>query len=194
LVSQQLSEKSGVEYTSVAIYRRPQFFVYPPYLPMFNQQEGVKLPKFVVRLNSERVLFGFYIEKSDDKMGTDWYWLRFLELLSKTEWQDYLERIMVEMELRWELWFEEKIEETGSYKLSAGPIVSSFGEEDRFMNFFDFATYLREGLPDGSWCNLYLAKSLAKQEAIDRKEKISLPISDTFNELNAFFSQLLSTL
>ena len=53
-------------------YRRPQFFVYPPHLPMFNQAEGVKLPKFVVQLSSAAVLYGFYIEKSDEAMDSGW--------------------------------------------------------------------------------------------------------------------------
>jgi hypothetical protein len=37
---------------------------------MFNQAEGVKLPKFVVQLSSAAVLYGFYIEKSDEVMDS----------------------------------------------------------------------------------------------------------------------------
>jgi hypothetical protein len=191
LVSQQLSDLSGKEYTSVAIYRRPQFFVYPPHLPMFNQHEGVKLPKFVVQLNSEGVLYGFYIEKSDEEMGSDWYWPRFLNLLSETKWQDNLAQIMSMRELSWIMRFEEEIEGANSYKLSPDITISSFGGGSPFPAISDFVAYLHDS-PKRHWCNLYLAKYMDRQEAIEMREKISRPISHTFNELIPFFSKLLT--
>ena len=57
---------------------------------MFNQAEGVKLPKFVVQLSSAAVLYGFYIEKSDEAMDSGWRWHAFLELLSDVKWQERL--------------------------------------------------------------------------------------------------------
>lgn len=191
LVSQQLSDLSGKQYTSGAIYRRPQFFVYPPHLPMFNQHEGVKLPKFIVQLNSEGVLYGFYIEKSDEEMGSDWYWPRFLKVLSETKWQDSLAQIMSMRELSWTLRFEEKVEETNSYKFSSDITISSFGESSRFPAISDFVAHLHD-LPKRRWCNLYLAKLMDRQEAIEMQEKISRPISHTFYELVPFFSKLLT--
>jgi hypothetical protein len=191
LVSQQLSDLSGREFTSIAIYRRPQLFVYPPQLPMFNQQEGVKLPKFVVQLNSNAVLYGFYIEKSDEHMSSDWYWPCFLKLLSEHEWHDWLEQAIRKSGLSWILRFEEKVQETGSYRLSKDAIISSFGKGSQFATFSDFVLYLSE-LPAQQWCNLFLAKMMDKQKAIELREKVSRPISDTFNELVPFFAELLT--
>ena len=190
LVSKQLSDLSGKEYTSVAIYRRPQFFVYPPQVPMFNQEEGVKLPKFVVQLNLEAVLYGFYIEKSDKYMESDWYWPRFLELLSETQRQDNIERTMSEWKLNWILRFEERIDGTDNYTLSTDTIISSFDEGTQFPKFSDFVAHLH-GLSDQQWCNLFIAKTMGKQEGIVLQEKISRPISQTLNALVPLYSQLL---
>ena len=66
---------------------------------------------------------------------------------------------------------------------------SPFGEGSEFERFVDFADHLRE-LPKQQWCNLFLAKTMGKQEAIDLKERISRPISQTLNALTPLYSQL----
>lgn len=190
LVSQQLSNLSETEFISWAIYRRPQFFVYPPHLPMFNQAEGVKLPKFVVHLSPEMLLYGFYIEKSDKEMNREWYWPHFLDLLSEEKWQEYFIHIMEEWQLKWILRFEGKVEESGSYLPPVETIISSFSEGNRFRIFSDFVTYLRM-LPEEKWCNLYIGKTMSKEEAIGYQTKISTPISQALNTLVPFYSQLL---
>ncbi len=67
LVSQQLSDISGNIFQSVAIYRRPQFFVYPPELPMDNQKGGAKLLKFVVQINSEGLSMDFTLKSPTNR-------------------------------------------------------------------------------------------------------------------------------
>lgn len=190
LVSQHLSDINGNEFHSIAIYRRPQFFVYPPKLPMNNQEEGVKLPKFVVQLNSERLLYGFYIEKSDEPMGSAWYWLRFLNLLSEEVWQENLENIMIERELQWILRLEERNSTSDTYVPSNEIIIPPFAKSPEFSSFSEFVAYLRT-LPSQQWCNLFIAKTMAKNEAIELKEKVSQPISHTFNALVPMFLRLL---
>jgi hypothetical protein len=137
------------------------------------------------------IVYGFYIEKSDEEMGSDWYWPRFLKLLSETKWQDNLAQIMSMRELSWILRFEEKIEGSNSYEFSPDIIISSFGEGSRFPAISDFVAHLHD-LPKRHWCNLYLAKCMDRQEAIEMQEKISHPISQTFNDLTPFFSKPLS--
>lgn len=156
---------------------------------MFNQAEGVKLPKFVVQLSSAAVLYGFYIEKSDEAMDSGWRWHAFLELLSDVTWQERLVQMMADGQLSWMWRLEEKIGETGQYRLSPFTVISSFGEGSEFERFVDFADHLRE-LPKQQWCNLFLAKTMGKQEAIDLKERISRPISQTLNALTPLYSQL----
>lgn len=190
LVSRQLSDSSEMLFTSVAIYRRPQFFVYPPHLPMFNQAEGVKLPKFVVHLSSEMLLYGFYIEKSDKEMNREWYWPLFLDLLSEEKWQEYLIRIMEEWQLKWILRFEGKVEESGSDLPPVETIISSFSEDSQFHGFSDLVVYLHE-LSEEKWCNLYIAKTMSKEEAIGLQTKISEPISQMLNTLVPFYSRLI---
>lgn len=190
LVSQNLSDLSGQEFSSVAIYRRPQAFIYPPHLPMFNQTEGVKLPKFVVRLNTENVLYGFYIEKSDELMGSDWHWPHFLDVLSGKRWQHDLALTMSEWDLKWILRFEEKMNGSQNYLVSDETVITGFGESYTFPKFSDFVAYLRT-LPDQQWCNLFLANTMGKEEAINRGVNISQPISLVLNALVPFYSELL---
>ncbi len=190
LVSQHLSNMSGAEFTSWAIYRRPQFFVYPPHLPMFNQAEGVKLPKFVVQLDSKEVVYGFYIEKSDKTMDDAWYWPRFISLLSLSKWQDQLTRTMADLGLNWILRFEERLPGTDTFTFSTDTVIKSFGEDNQFLAFSDFVAYLHS-LPDQLWCNLFIAKTMDKQEAISLKAGISQPISRVLSGLAPMYSQLL---
>jgi hypothetical protein len=189
LVSQQLSDMSGIGFTSCAIYRRPQFFVYPPHLPMFNQAEGVKLPKFVVQLSSEAMLYGFYIEKSDEVMDSHWRWPVLLNLLSDAKWQEKLGQTMADGQLSWMWRTEEKIGETGQYRLSPLTVISSFGQGSEFGSLADLADHLH-GLPEKQWCNLFLAKTMDKPEAIELGDRVARPISRTFNALTPFYSQL----
>ena len=190
LVAQQLSDMNGREFQSTAIYRRPQFFVYPSELPMDNQEEGVKLPKFITQLNSEAVFYGFYIEKSDKPMGSDWDWPRFLNLLSQPTWQGKLENVMNEKGLHWVLRFEDNDNASDTYSLLEEKIITPFWEGAEIPSFSAFIAYLRS-LPPEQWCNLYIAKTMDKNKAIELKEKVGQPISHTFNVLAPMFLQLL---
>jgi hypothetical protein len=190
LVTRQLSDLNGREFASVAIYRRPQFFVYYPRLPMFSQAEGVKLPKFVVELDSEFVFFGFYIEKSDRQMGSDWYWLRFLVLLSDPIWQEQLKQAAKQHSLHWELRFEESKNSADQYAVTETIRIPGFAEGTQFPTFSTFLDYLHD-LPSSKWCNLYLARNIEKSEAIAMKTSISQPISRALNALAPMYWQLV---
>lgn len=179
LVSQQLSDISGKQFISLAIYRRPQLFVYTPDLPMDNQQAGVKLPKFVVQLNSDAIFYGFYIEKSDKPMGYDWYWPRFINLLSEKRWQEQIQNIIVERDLQWFLRFEQSDNSDG-FEVLEEKTVSFFGEGTEFPAFSSFLAYL-QNLSPTLWCNLFLGRMVEKSEALKMKEKVSHPINTFAN-------------
>ena len=190
LVTQQLSDKSGKEFTSWPLYRQTHFFVYPPHVPMTSQQEGVKSPKFIVKLNSDHVFYGFYIEKSDAVMGSEWRWPYFLKMLSEKSWQDKIEQLMHELGLSWVLRLETEIDSTGNYGDAEEVVISSFGDGEKFASFPAFVDYLHK-LPPRQWCNLYLSKTIAKSEAIEMEEKISNPISQAFNLLTPMYFRVI---
>ena len=189
LVSRQLSDLSTMKFTSTTISRLPQFFVHPPHLSMLHKTERVKLPKFAVRLSPEKLLYGFYIEKSDKEMDREWYWPRFLDLMSEVRWQDYLTRTLVEREMKWILRFEENITNSEGDLLSDEIVISSFSKDSQFPTFSDFVIYL-QNLPEDKWCNLYIAKTMDKQEAIDLQTRVSGAISQTLNALLPLYARL----
>lgn len=190
LVAQQLSTLSGEPFESLAIYPQSRFFVYPPHLPMISQQDGVKLPKFEVRLDVEYLHYSFHIEKSDGPMDGAWYWLRFLELLGTGSWQKRVSKVMVDRGLHWHLHFEAGFDAFDNPLPEERFEVHTFAEGRRFSTFAHFLTFLRE-LPARQWCNLYIARQMPKEEAIKLGINVSRPISQAFNDLVPLFVALL---
>jgi hypothetical protein len=155
---------------------------------MDNQQAGVKLPKFVVQLNSEAMFYGFYIEKSDKPMGHDWYWPRFINLLSDERWQEQIQNIIIERDLQWFLRFEQS-DNSDRFEVLEEKTISFFGKGTEFPTFSSFLAYL-QNLSPTLWCNLFLGRMVEKSEALKMKEKVSHPIAQTFNALVPMFSEL----
>lgn len=190
LVARNLSDLSGHEFTSWAIYRKPVFFVYDPKLPMNNQREGVRLPKFLVRLSPDSLYYGFYIEKSDKVLGSDWYWPRFLNLISNTSVQHQMHQVITDQMMWWDLHFSgSRIRLSES--ISLGEIVDPFFiGNTRILTFPELLTHLTN-LPTDEWCDLYLGKYIAKPEAIDMGTQISQVICKGLNALTPMYWKLV---
>lgn len=190
LVTRNLSDLNGREFTSWSIYRRPVFFVYDPRLPMFNQDEGVRLPKFLVRLSSDFLYYGFYIEKSDKVMGSDWYWPRFLDMLSIPPVQRQFQQIIAEQAMWWELHFSGKgvpRSESITFETIVDPLLVG---NTKVLSFPEFLIHLKN-LPADEWCDLYLGRYIAKTEAIEMGTRISQVISKAFNALAPMYWKLV---
>ena len=189
LVTTKLSALTGKQYTSWAIYRRPECFIYDPHLPMNSQAEGVKLPKLLIQLTPQEVLYGFYIEKSDEPMGDAWHWPRCMSLLAESEWQRRLEELMVERGLCWRFDVDSK-QPDGAYAPTGQLSVSSFTPGSPFPTFAALVDHL-QCLPPDRWCNLYLIKTLGKQQAIDKGTSIADHIAETLAALSPMYMELL---
>lgn len=189
LVTKKLSALTGQEYTSWAVYRRPECFIYDPRLPMNSQAEGVKLPKLLIQLTPHEALYGFYIEKSDEPMDDAWYWPRFLTLLAEDRWQRDLERVMIEQGLHWLLDLV-AAGPTGTYASAGQLTVPSFTPDSSFPTFAGFIDHLRS-LHSDHWCNLYLVKALDKQQAIDKGTRVADHMAETLAALSPMYVELL---
>lgn len=190
LVAGQLSARAKGDYLSYAMPREPRFFVYAQNQPMGAKAKGVKVPKFVVQLDTERLLYGFYIEKSDEPMDDEWFWPRFVDLIAKTRWQHALEQAMAEENLYWWLDLQERQSATGAYGPAGEITVSSFEPEATFETFDAFVDHLR-GLPADQWCNLFLAATIAKQEALAKRAHIAEAISKALAALAPMYGELI---
>jgi hypothetical protein len=189
LVAQQLSDMSGRQFLSLSIYRRSQLYVYARELSMGTLKSGVRLPKFIVRLDPRALSYGFYIEKSDERMGSDWYWPRFLDLLSDTAWQEKIVNTMIERKLQWVLRFEPKKDASCNYG-KREETTPAFAQGSESPTFPAFLTHL-QNLPPPQWCNLYIEKTTEKAEALAMKEEVSRPIVQTLNALVPMYLRLL---
>ena len=165
---------------------------------MNRQEEGVKLPKFIVELNEYTLFCGFYIRKADHPMGRDWYRPIFLKLLADPAWRGRIQHVIDAWGLHWELRFEEDVGSAGYRNKGVFKYVTadkgscsvSNWEVSRFT-WPDFHVHLAK-LPKRQWCNLYLAQYIEKPEAIQLGVKVSVPIGRLFNDLAPLFWQLLS--
>lgn len=191
LIARRLSEAMNVDFLSTAIPRQPRFFIGPPILSFRNQEERVKLPKFEVRLDSERLLYSFYIEKRNKEMDDDWYWPNFLNLLSDPAVEDQISAATAEHDLFWLLRLEDGLDDSGE-PLSACHIpVRAFGPGQPFTSYSAFVEHLHN-LPTRQWCNLHIAGEMPKDKAIALGVKISDPITQTFKSLTPIFQHLLT--
>jgi hypothetical protein len=189
LVTKRLCSLTGKEYTSWAIYRRPECFIYAPHLPMRNRAEGVKLPKLLVELSPRDVRYGLYIEKSDEAMDDTWYWPCFLELLAEERWQQSLERVMDQHQLHWRVDVEQQ-DADGTYAPAGELTASAFTPEAPFPTFAAFVDYLRT-LPADQWCNLFLIATLSKQQALIQGIAVAETIAETLAALSPMYLELV---
>jgi hypothetical protein len=75
--------------------------------------------------------------------------------------------------------------------LPAGQVTaSSFAPGTLFQTFPEFVDHLRN-LPAGQWCNLYLAATIAKEEAIALGARVAEPISQAFAALAPMYQELV---
>lgn len=192
LIARQLSEARNVEFLSTAIPRQPRFFVGPPSLSFRNQDHRVKLPKFEVRLNSKRLLYSFYIEKTDnpEEMEDGWYWPKLLELLATPTVRDEVTGAMDEHDLYWLLRLEDGVGASGEPIAADHIEFDAFGPEEAFASYAAFVDYLHN-LPPRQWCNLHIAGDIPKEDAVALGVKVSTPIIETFKSLTPFYQRLL---
>ena len=144
----------------------------------------------MVQLDPEQLLYGFYIEKSDEPMDDEWSWPRFLDLIAENRWQHVLEQAMAEEDLYWWLDLQERQGATGAYAPAGEITVSSFEPGATFETFDAFVDHLRD-LPADQWCNLFLAATIAKEEALTKSAHIAETISKALAALAPMYCELL---
>lgn len=166
LLARKLSNTTGQEFQSYSIYRRAELHIAQPghYHKSIRWREG----KFVLKLDSERAWYGFYIERSDETIDDTWDWQRFIaslggdEALQRSVWS-----AMTELDLHWDVYFESETLLVARVTPADGGLRWEPTDEtdSETMSWPDFATRLSDLRP-GSWCDLYLCKYMVKDDAI----------------------------
>lgn len=166
LLARTMSEATKYRFQSYAICARPEAHVVQP--AHYHESTRWQEAKFLLKLDSEHARYGFHIERSDEPMDDTWDWQRFTaslggdEALQRSVWS-----AMNELDLHWDVYFEgETLLAAHVMPADGGLRWEPTGEGDsETMSWPDFATKLTDFQP-GSWCDLYLCKYIAKDEAI----------------------------
>jgi len=166
LLARRISSAIPQEFQSYAIYRRAEVHIAQPV--HYDKSMRVREAKFVLKLDSERARYGFYVERSDEPMDDTWDWQSFItslggdEALQRSVWS-----AMNELDLHWDVYFESEALPFARVTPADGGLRWEPTDEtdSGTMSWPDFATKLSDLRP-GSWCDLYLCKYMTKGEAI----------------------------
>ncbi len=166
LLARYTSERTDDLYDSSPVARRPQVHIVKP--AYYRAKDKQHAAKFLFSLDSEEVFYGFYIEKSDKAMDETWDWPRFLKsFASDTQLQATATVAMQELELSWFYNLGHEESAGNRYRVVEDGVLQLMdGKEGKAVEWDDFISDLRE-LPEKTWCDLYLGKSISKQEAIE---------------------------
>lgn len=175
LLASDLSGASGHFFTSHAVYRRPQIFLYVA--EQMDEDQRQRSAKFYFQLDEEKAHYGFLIEKSDEKMGDGWDWSRFLQALEEDEaLQETVAAAMADHDLHWrvEVMADDEIVRVATV---AGDEPLSWEEdgETESVSWSDFVERLR-AVEDDQWCDLWLRATMDKDAAIEAGTAIADPV------------------
>ena len=183
LLARKLSNTIGQEFQSYSIYRRAELHIAQP--GHYHKSIRWREAKFVLKLDSERARYGFYIERSDETIDDSWDWQRFIASLGGDEaLQRRVWRAMTELDLHWDVYFESETLLVARVRAADDELMwEPTNETDsETMSWSDFAAKLSD-LRIGSWCDLYLCKCMAKDDAIAAGVGLSDEVTRTFQVL-----------
>jgi hypothetical protein len=183
LLAQRLTDVASREFQSYSVPRQPAVHIASP--SYYDSKSKWRQPKFFAGLDEELATFGFLIEKSDEPMDETWHWPKFLAALEGgPELCQRIETAMAARSLDWRVWLQPepglaaRVPVSGD-KLVWTPRPEGDAEEITWQAFFE---KLR-AIPEGQWCDLNLATSMAKADSIAAGPAIVEPIIAVFRAL-----------
>lgn len=184
LLASNLSDASGHFFTSHAVYRRPQIFLYVA--EHADEDQRQRSAKFYFQLDEEKAHYGFLIEKSDEKMDDKWDWSRFLSALEKDkELQETVAEAMDEHDLQWRVEVldaqQEEYDRVATVAREEPLVWNEEGETEK-VSWSDFVGRLR-AIEDNQWCNLWLRATMEKDAAVEAGTGIADPVVAAYRAL-----------
>lgn len=183
LLARRLSDASSHFFTSYAVPRRPQIFLYVP--KHMDEDERQRSAKFYFQLDEEKVRYGFLVEKSDTKMDKKWDWSRFLDALERNEsLRETVTAAMAEHDLHWRVDVLGAQEELDRMAVVTGNDPLSWEEdgETETVSWSNFVQRLRDVKTD-QWCDLWLEATIEKAAAADASQEIADPAVNAYRAL-----------
>ena len=182
LLARRLSDASGHFFTSYAVYRRPQIFIYVA--DHMDEDDRQRSAKFYFQLDEEKAHYGFRIEKSDKSMDKKWDWSRFLAALEDDDaLQETVEEAMAEHDLLWriEVLADDEYARVATVT-SNEPLTWEEDGETETVSWSDFVDRLR-AVEDDRWCNLWLRATMEKAAAVEAGTGIATPVLNALEAL-----------
>lgn len=179
-VTRQLA--SPMPFNSWSIYRRPE--IHWAAIGRYRAGHPSLQSKFFVRLQPESGLYGYYIERSNDRKESRADWLNFLNWLAVTSHIDWLHHLLQRTGMwifdpypEWEGAFARSIRPTKAGWLAEGP-----GSKSETIALAALSAYL-EAVDEGEWLNLLIGRQRPSKELVSAGLNVALEIAADFNEL-----------
>lgn len=181
LLASLLSDASSHFFTSYAVPRRPQVFIYVA--EHMEEDRRQRSAKFYFQLDEEKAHYGFRIEKSDETMDKKWDWSRFLAALEDDDLQETLSAAMAEHNLHWRV---EVLDDEGVARLAIverdGPLTWEEEGETESVSWSDFVKRLRE-VGAERWCDVWLRATMDRAAAVEAGVPIGPQVAGVYRAL-----------
>ena len=182
LLATILSDATSHFFTSYAVPRRPQVFLYVT--QHMDEDEKARSAKFYFQLDEEKAHYGFLIEKSDESMDKKWDWPRFLSALADDEaLQETVEEAMAEHNLHWrvELLSDDDYAQVATVTRDE-PLTWEEEGEAETISWSEFVSRLR-AVDDDRWCNLSLRATIDSDAAVKAGVEIGPQVAGAYRAL-----------
>jgi len=188
LLARKMSELRKLDFESYAIYHRAE--VHIAQAQYYRKSESQRKAKFVFRLDHERAHYGFYIERSQNPMGSTWHWPSFVASLAKeSDLQGQVSSAMQSFGLHWDvcLW-DESVLAAQVAPAPDGVLWQPMPNgQDEELSWKGFATRLQELEPE-SWCDLYLGEYVPKDRAIAEAVRLANRVTAVYDALMPLYA------
>ena len=182
LLASLLSGATGHFFTSYAVPRRPQVFLYVA--EHTDEDERQRSAKFYLQLDEEKADYGFLVEKSDEAMDEKWDWPRFLSALAEDEaLRETLEEAMAEHDLHWRVELLDGGEIASVATVTRdGPLTWEEEGASENLSWTDFVDRLR-GVDAAQSCDLWLRATMDRDAAVEAGVAIAAQIAGVHRTL-----------
>jgi hypothetical protein len=165
-------------------YRRTQLYLS---LPEKHRPEArVRDAKFVMQLDKEQAMYGFYVEKNGGPIDETWDWTRFVAIIESPQMQTEVESAMQRHDLVWVIdeWdlAHKILEQRIAYVQGTTSFPASAATQLRPFRWNALLEHLHQ-LRDACWCDLWLLGSMTKQEAIAARTSFAATVARVYQDL-----------
>ena len=180
LLARHLTDRSSAYFESYPVPRQPMANIARP--GHYGEKIKWREAKFFIKLDTEQVSYGLYIERGVELQDDAWHWPRFLRSLRQSEaLRAEVEGAMARLDLHWEwyVWKGEGLVARVFREEGGWSWVDANGGGTESISWDEFLGRL-EGADETKRCELYLCRDMPKEEAMSLGVHLVEPVTDVF--------------